>query len=591
MKLQKIVHTHIVFILLFLLTITVFVSHTLYVTATFQHAKWDEHLFLDEGVATYHFFIKPNAATFSSMLTSYLPRPPLYGTLIALGILVGGITNTYKIALLINGFFYCGTIAATYFFAKEFLSKKSSLLASLIFAFYGFPLFYLHFAYSETTTTFFVVLTLLFLKKSHNFYSLRSVMLMSLFFTLGNLTRWMIPVFVGLPMAVSFFLGIKDQLFAKKRHLQNYVLSLLVFLLIGVGATFLLYYLPNLSSFLHYYKINQKFDVQWVSELTYLPPGLSNVFSIHSVMFYFNILSQQTIFFFLLFGCGFLLSIRFIKKYYLLVLAFIGAYIILTFGAVLKDDRYIVPIYPTMAIISAITFDHIKNNVGRKLLILLTVIIGLLNFLGSSWGIGPMGKQGLKDLVLPSFFPHPRRIYLTSINWPPRKDEIHEREIARIVLHDYKKKSHPPLILNTYTFNPLELDVAFSSLQKYELNNTFTETNLRVITRGDYKDLFLRLNTADYMLVKANKKMVDSTKFTNYPTDQMIIVVNQALSLPNGKLPGAFVPLKSVTYPLDKVSLTIYKKNRPVSKDEWDTFGQLLIQVDPTYTQEITEAF
>lgn len=536
---------------------------------------------------TYDVLRHPSAGMLNSLSEIFVSKPPVYGLSLALPLLLLGTSATYKIALWINILFYLPTIIGVYFLAKEFLSKTSSLLAAMLFAFYGFPLFYLHFVYSETATTAFVVLTLLFLAKSKYFSDRKSTILAALFFSVGCITRWVTPLFTIGAIGVTLSMWAITLYKTKKR--KYLILNVLLFACIAITIPLIIYYIPNALYFSSYATNTARSAPEWVESLSYLPKGLSNPFSIHSVMFYFNILSQQTVYLFLLFGVGFIIALLQYRKYLFFLLSFIAPYIFFTFFSILKDDRYIVPIYPTMAIISAIVFEYIKNKKVKILLISMTVIISVLNFLGASWGIGPLGKQGLKDIVLPTFIKHPRRIYMTTMVWPPIKDVTKARTIARIVAENTGNNKNP-YVLNTFTVNPLELDVALTSLEQFEQRGVFRAGNLRVINRGDYNDLFTHLNTADFLIVKT-KKPIDEAKYTTYDTDQMVRILNHALELPEAKLPDAFEKIATVYYPLDKIDLTIYRKKRSVTQEEWKTLVTLLIKVDPLYEEKIKQGF
>ncbi len=536
---------------------------------------------------TYDVLRHPSAGMLNSLSEIFVSKPPVYGLSLALPLLLFGTSATYKMALWINVLFYVPTIIGIYFLAKEFLSKTSSLLAAMLFAFYGFPLFYLHFVYSETATTTFVVLTLLFLAKSKYFSDRKNTVLAAFFLSVGCITRWVTPLFtIG---AIGITLGTWAFTLYKTKKRKPLVLNVLLFASVAITIPLIIYYIPNALYFSSYATNTARSAPEWVESLTYLPKGLSDPFSIHSVMFYFNILSQQTVYLFLLFCIGFVIAVLRFKKYLFFLISFIIPYIFFTFFSVLKDDRYIVPIYPTMAIISAIVFEYIRHKKIKTLIISLTIIISILNFLGASWGIGPLGKQGLKDIVLPEFIRHPRRIYMTTMVWPPIKDVTKARTIARIVTDNTDDKRNP-YVLNTYTVNPLELDVALTSLEQFEQRGKFRAWNLRVITRGDYNDLFTHLNTADFIITKT-KIPVDETKYTTYDTDQMVRIFNHALELPEGKLPDAFEKIATVYYPLDMIDLHVYKKKREVTKEEWVTFATLLKKIDPQYTKKIEEGF
>jgi hypothetical protein len=540
---------------------------------------------MPQALATYDLFQKPSQDFLQKFMSIYIARPPVYGLSISLPLFFFGLSSAYKLALFINGFYFIASLIGIYLLSKVFLSKNASLIASFIFASYGFPLFYLHFVYSETAATTFVVYALFFLAKSNYFMRRRETLFFACSFFFCVMTRWTTPIFIFggfLSLLISFLLNKKtrDSLKFKQIGTNLFLVFTISFLL-----PLILYYIPNRESFTSYLVTSSKLSATWVTQLAYLSPDLVNTFSTRSVMFYFNILSQQTIYFFLLFAIGTLLCLRFFRKYAFLLFAFFFAYAFLTFVFVLKDDRYIVPIYPVMATISAVVFDRIKFSFLRTLLVILTIFAGSLNFLGASWGIGPLGQQGLKDIVLPSFIHHPRRMYLTTMVWPPRPNEIMAQEMIDVIKNDAKGKFINPTILNTYTVHPMELDNALNSIQLYTSRHTFTFLNLRALKQNDYADLFKRLHQANYILI--TNSGISPKKFSTEETDAMIPTVNKALLALRPSLPDLFSKVATIPYPLEKITITIYRIDKIKFRKNLSFLITSLIKIDPENEEEI----
>lgn len=571
--------------LLLILCAFVFVSHTFYVLSTHQFPKWDEHLFVTQAVDIHKVFTHW-PLNLQPLVDTFRVRQPIYSILIALGTFIFGVSHVYKISLELNALFYCLTIGVIYLLSQIFLSKKSSFLGAFIFACYGFPLFYFHFAYSETLATLSITLAFLFLAKSHKFSDRRYTALFAISFLLGNLVRWTIGLFLLGPFFVVFLTALQKQLSKKTQYRKTFAINIVIIICISIILPLLIYYLPYLSSFMFYLTSNAQYSSQWVQELAYLPPGLSQTYSIHSIMFYFNILSQQSIFFFLLFVFGFFISLFHVKKFLFFLASFIVTYMIFTFLFVLKDDRYIVPMYPTMAILSAVTFDYMYLKKIKQVIIVGTVVLGVLNFLAACWGIGPLGQQGLKDIIMPSFIPHPRRIYLTTIIWPPRPDEMRVHEIYNMVLNDYHNTSKDAYLLNTFSYEPQEFDNALGSVAAYEDIHSVAPRSVRFIKRGDYQTLFSRFKTADYIIVKEKRPMSSESLLKN-EDDKMVIHTNEVLE--KHSLPSTFVLIKKVYVPLFKTTVLLYKKTKPITQSEWEQFAHFFVEQDPPYKDIILQ--
>ncbi|MDO8659028.1 MAG: hypothetical protein Q7K54_00330 [Candidatus Parcubacteria bacterium] len=571
------------------LCIIILISHTFYVVKTHQYPEQDEHVYLSFAVQFIDILKHPTKDFFIQIIEVNRNRQPLYGLFLALPLLLVGTAYTYKLVLWLNVLFYMLTIVGTYLLGREFLSRKASFLGAYIFAFYGFPLFYLHFTYSETAATPFVVLSLLFLAKSKYFSKTKYTFWFSIIFLLGSLTRWVVPLFVSGSLLYSLLMGIASQFSKNKRNIKNLLKNIAIFISVGVVLPSAILYLPNIFYFGLYIGSQVVSGPEWMKTIVHPELlGIEKVFSSHSIMFYFNILSQQTVYFFTIFILGFLVGLRHFKKYSFFLFGFVVAYCIFTFGSALKFDRYIMPIYPLMAIISVIIFDHIKNRKLELVLIIVTIAIGFLNFLGASWAIGPMGQQGLKDIVLPEFIRHPRRIYLTPMVWPPRKEELNAELIINTIEQDFGHRSRPPVWLSTFDFHPFD-NAVYSIIfyqKRYLLKSP--DLNIRHISRNDYLRLFGNIEKADYILVK------DSKPIEKYVIDleDMYIVTqfNKALHLSHGNLPSAFVLIKTISIPLDKTNIKIYKKIRSITNQEMSEFAQLFISLNPQDEEVINKA-
>lgn len=574
------------------------INHTLYVIKTYQYpaAGLDEHAYLSMAVNLYDSLKVPSLQSVSEIINFDRYRQPLYGIFLGLPLLLFGTAHTYKIALWMNIIFYLTTVISIYFLGREFLSKKASFFAAFIFAFYGFPLFYLHFTYSETAVTSFIVLALLFLAKSKNFSNVKQTFLFSVFFTIGNLIRWVTPIFVGGPLFLSLLVSTVNQIKEKTRDIKNFSLNIAIFLLLGILPVLILYYIPNHSFFSKYISSNTQNASNWITQF-YSPElqGLHNPLSTHSLIFYFNIISQQTIFFLLLFIVGFCIAIFHFKKYAFFLLAFVVAYGVFTFGSVTKQDRYIVPIYPIVALISAITFDYIKNKKLGFSLIAFTLIIGSLNFLGASWGIGPMqfSVTGSRyavpnSILIPMPIGHPRRIWLAPISWPPRSNEGNVYQIVKVLRDDWGNQRKPFRLLLTSEMSQVN-DHLFSVFT-YEQRGIMTWSNFIDIPKDRYDILFQRIKDTDYIMVKNGIIDKGHAEGTDKYWDRLIYFVrkfNKVIQLSDGSLPKAFAPIATVVIPFDKSELIIYKKQREITPDEWTKFGELFIRVNPESTEII----
>lgn len=104
--------------------------------------------------------------------------------------------------------------------------------------------------------------------------------------------------------------------------------------------------------------------------------------------------------------------------------------------------------------------------------------------------MGPLGKRGLTDVVLPEFIHHPRRIYLTSLIWPPTREYLNAHLVADTV-DAFAYPGRIPVVSAAFTFEPL--DNAFYSMISYHDRD-------RMVYRKGPSDYM----TADFVLAKSN---------------------------------------------------------------------------------------
>lgn len=473
--------THIHTIILALLCIGIFTSHVLYVGKSRQYPQWDEHHYLSEAVAFYDIIKSGSPLWYQKMLAAVSYRQPVYALLITALLLVFGTAHTYAVALLLNGLLYVSTILCIYFLARAFIDKTASLMAAIIFTCYGNSLFFLHFTYSETALSAFVTALVFFLWKTDYFTKPKETFWFALLFGLTNLVKWSAPAFVVLPLG---FVGIGAIIRAVKHPKERSAIAgnILLAGVVGIVIPVLIYYLPNWEPFIAYVQRNQTDGPAWVT--AYRFPDMVNTLSVHSLVYYSNILSQNTVYFFVLFALGFLISLRFIKKYAYILLAFASQYGFLTLFTVWKEDRYAVSMYPFMALLSAVAFQHIHNKYTKFVFITITVIFALLNFFGASWAVGPMGKRGLTDIVLPAFIKHPRRIYLTPLVWPPNVEFVNAHLLFDIIQKN-PTQYRPAKVLQLFTYEPW--DNAVMSIMSYEKRGIIKISNdPDTISESDY---------------------------------------------------------------------------------------------------------
>lgn len=551
-------------LLLISLIILVSISHTLYVLITYQYPQWDENVYLQYAVDFLPIFKKPSLSLWQNILSITQHRQPFYPLFISIPLLFLGTSFAYKTALLLNCLFYVTTILFTYLTARQFFDKLSSFLAAYMFAFYGFPLFYLHFTLEETTATTFTTIALYFLIKASRNFSHKYTLLFSFFASTAVLVRWTTPIFLLGPFLLFLFVYLK-KIINRKINKSYTVKTILILILVGAFPAAILYYYPNISYFLGYAEANRVGGPEWVPEL------IRNPFSKSSIIWYASILAQQTIFFWILFLAGLSIALIRFRKYSFFLLAFIIPYLFFTLGAVWKEDRFIVPSYPVMAIISAIVIHELRKKTLRVVLTICILVLGFLNFLGASWGIGPMkfsiygGKFTVPhSIVIPMPIGHPRRIWLAPISWPPRENEGNSDLILETILRESNDKK--PTVLLTFSIPQIEGPIYKTFL--YEKRDIINLQALWGFDPNDFDTLFERIRNADFILIKVDGAFDD--QFDSKP--DLLKTFNETIRTSNTGLPKGFAKIRTVNIPFDKSRVEIYKKKKEVTTTDWEEF-------------------
>jgi 4-amino-4-deoxy-L-arabinose transferase-like glycosyltransferase len=280
-----------------------------------------------------------------------------------------------KIAVLTNVFFYLIMIVSIFYITNKIEEKNSSIIA--IFTVSTMPLlvglsriYLLDFAFASIVTA-----GLALLIKTNNFNSKKASILFGIIFGVGTLTKIHYPVLI-IP-TIIFYIFINKKEF-KIKQFKNLILSGVISGIIILPWLFtdfkgILRYLLTYSS--KSWALSEG-DPQWTSiqgAFYYLRETWNGISGIYFMLFILAII---------------LISIKVYKNkaffeeknklIYLLTFFIVSTTIIFTYMAN-KDPRFIIPIFPAIAIISAIGITQSKlKNIFKILFILLVAIIILI---------------------------------------------------------------------------------------------------------------------------------------------------------------------------------------------------------------------
>lgn len=508
-----------------------------YAIRTYKVPEWDEQHYMRMATEFYR-LIKYHLSinTPYEMLQVVPFRQPGYPLLILPFLFIFGLSKAYFWGIFTNGLLYVGSIFGIYFLSRNFLSRPVSFLASLLFAFYGWTLLHLHLTYSETASSAFTIWTILFLVKSNLFKNRKYSILFGVFLGLGLLVRWIILEYI-FGVIVFIVLSLVKDKFPKKKIFQNAGLSFLIALALSVYP-----YFQNRYWIFQYFNGISIGSPVWQA----LPAQETNPFSIYSLTFYLNTFAQLGIFFFVLIIIGFILAFKKKNKLKPILFTVVAGYLFSVLAPI-KGERYIVPIFPYLAILSASVFENIKNKKIYLVLFIITVVLSITSFLGSTWGKGPM-SQSLVSLPFDLHFGQMRKIYLTTYSRPPYIYKISGKEILDFIEEDAKmNKIKDPQVLSLFYYRPLDEPLMTYNLYNEEnplqINN-FLGTVINdptdaanyisgVIQNSDYvliksgKRVDNSFSDINYRILKVTIKLFDQWHFSNFYTEKEKIWINQ----------------------------------------------------------------
>jgi len=432
--------------------------------------------------------------------------------------------------------------------------------------FYGWPLFYVHYAYTETAAAAMSVWTILFLIKSDKFQNKKYSLLFGLFFGLGLLTRWVTGLFVLGPFLYVIYQMVKEKLFKKKNVLIYTIFSLILGLVLSFYP-----YLINASWVFTYFNGHRFGGPMW----KIVPQQERSPLTWYSLTFYLVSFEQLGIVFFLLLVAGIILAFRKKSMLKLILFAVIIPWILFSFGSILKADRFIIPIYPYLAILSASVFDVIKRKFYKNSLIVIVVILSVGTFFGAMWGKGPM-KADRYAINLPFIN---TKIHLTTIANPPDIYKKSGKEIVDYINEDSKKNHiREPKVIALFSYRPLDQPMytydSYDHAKPLHINNFVGSTITDPSAQSEYL-INRELGNTDYLLVKTGKQIDNYFPKNNYEVLHSLI----SLFKENQDLQNSFEKKTTIWIFQDSSEVTIYKKKNTLSQDQKRLIQDKLVEI------------
>jgi len=219
--------------------------------------------------------------------TNSFPRTPLFVLMsVPVFMVVGPSENS---AIIFNAFVFALSCILSYFFCvkifennknKEKIGLVTVLLFNLFPAHYGFARLYM----SEVLQTFFVIGTSFFIYHNLNKFSLKTWFGLGVFLSLAMLLRFIMPIYLGLPVIYFAFRQYKIIKKAKKNQGLKYTVLVGFVFLLSFLPIFLSWYGKNLITYWEFTKFTSSGELAAIS-------SLGPVFSIVTVLKFWKIIA------------------------------------------------------------------------------------------------------------------------------------------------------------------------------------------------------------------------------------------------------------------------------------------------------------
>lgn len=342
------------------------------------------------------------------------------------------------LAVLINVLFMALTFLVILKLSEDYLEPKAALLSCFILSMYPI-IFRLTRTYLiDISLMSMVVLSIYLLLKCDGFKSFRYSLLLGLSLGLGMLVKQSYPTFIVAPFICIVWKSnvmtfINRAKIGNPNRIAKARLNLLYCLLVALALT-LPWYISNFRHTLHLLSYSN--SAEFVAKY-----GLYYIWDIKKFLTYYPIRMMTygiSAFFTFLFLC---LSIFFfrtpkfgdIKRVFIWLILF--PLIFFTFS-VNKDLRFLVPLLPAVAIITAHGIYQIKNRLIRWIGISLIVVVGLFQFFVDSFNTPILPNISFKPFARCNIL-----LFTVKPSYRPMKEEWMVEDVLATIKKDMKENS------------------------------------------------------------------------------------------------------------------------------------------------------
>ena len=426
-------------VVLILLLLFIATTSWIWLTLDTQPPWWDQSDYLQTSCQYAHHLQRLHfGGFFKDLIFFNVIRPPLV-MLLTTPVYFFNYRNE-DLAVMINVLFMALAFFAILKICKGYLNPKAALLSCFILSMY--PIIF------ELTRTFMVdiglmsmvVLSIYLLLKCDGFKNLKYSLLLGLSLGLGMLTKQSYPIFIIVPFICIVW---KSNLMAFTNRakigspdsIAKALLNLIYCLLVAEALT-LPWYSANLRHTLHllsYYN-SAEFVAKYVP---YYLQDIKKFLTYYPIIMAKYGISALFTFLFLCSGIFFFRTPKFgdIKRVFIWLIVFPLIFFTFSLG---KNIRFLVPLLPAVAIITAHGLYLIKNRLIKTITIGLIVCVGAFQFFVYSFNISFLREKLPKIIIWEKIVVfHPERWYSKH----PQQEEWKVEEVLATIKKDMKENS------------------------------------------------------------------------------------------------------------------------------------------------------
>jgi len=347
--------------------------------------------------------------------------------------------------------FYSILIFSVYGIGKKLFNRNTGLLASFIVTMYPIvlnPLFtheHMGRAFNiDIPLAAMVSLSLYTLLLTEHFRNRKYSILFGITLGLGWLTKFTFPLWVIGPVALIVITSLMEMIREKgsvrnmirfKGQIPNILCSLIAFASIAI----------------HYWLVNSNVFALYLEQAETIVHGGPYIFHLNmGITFLFLILAIIALLYVIYLVIS--KSIK-LESVIFLLLWFTVSYVILTITST-HQTRYLMPILPAVALVSAVALEKIRFNKLKAALISLVVIFGLVQFFAYSYGTHVLPRAEVTVASYPFYlFPG------WGTQGEPWQGNSRALEVVEIIKDDWDRQQIPEELLESKRVPPASIDV------------------------------------------------------------------------------------------------------------------------------------